>query len=84
MPIHILCHPYPDSWCNIAMFMLIHLIQIGFAWLKRHLLNERHHKDCIQDYNNDDVDGGEGDGENDDDVGMMVTIMKVMMVVVMI
>lgn len=85
MPIHILCHPYPDSWCNIAMFMLIHLIQIGFAWLlKRHLLNERHHKDSIQDYNNDDVDGGEGDGENDDDVGMMVTIMKVMMVVVMI
>ena len=52
--------------------------------LKRHLLNERHHKDSIQDYNNDDVDGGEGDAENDDDVGMMETIMKVVMVVVMI
>ena len=78
MPRHILCHPYTDSWYNIAIFMLIHLIQTGFAWLlKRHLLNERHHKDSIQDDNNDDV-GGEGDGENDDDVGMMVVMVMVM------
>ena len=75
---HILCHPYTDSWYNIAMFMLIHLIQIGFSWLlKRYLLNERHHKDSIQDNNTDHVDGGEGDGGNDDDVDMMVVVVMV-------